>query len=94
MNWRVTVSSPKPRIDLVHEISVDTIINKGTRPAYFPELGGFTPTPVLNRYGMLPGYHFTGPAIIEERESTTVIAPNARCHIDAHWNLVVEVTEP
>ncbi|HET7469410.1 MAG TPA: hydantoinase/oxoprolinase family protein, partial [Gemmatimonadales bacterium] len=48
---------------------------KGHRRAYFPEAGGFVETPVYDRYALTPGATFEGPAIVEERESTTVIPP-------------------
>jgi len=92
LNWRVTVSGPKPNVKLLVDGFENENAVKGTRQAYFPELGGFTGVPVLNRYGMPPGYRFTGPAIVEERESTAVIGPGASCRIDQDWNLVVEPT--
>jgi N-methylhydantoinase A len=64
---------------------------KGERLAYFPESEGFTPTPIYDRYQLSPGATFTGPAIVEERESTVIVGPRAQCHIDEHYNLVVEV---
>ena len=91
LNWRVTVSGPRPHVELLVEATGTAAPEKGERNAYFPELGGFAPTPVLDRYGLKPGYSFIGPAIVEERESTTVIAPNARCRVDERWNLVVEL---
>jgi len=91
MNWRVTVTGPKPRVELLVEGIGDVAPVKGERSVYFPELGGFTKAPVLNRYGLQRGYRFVGPAIVEERESTAVIVPDARCHIDDQWNLVVEL---
>ena len=41
---------------------------KGKRPAYFPESGQHIPTTVYDRYRLVPGQAFGGPAIIEERE--------------------------
>ena len=38
-----------------------------------------------------PGAVFTGPAIVEERESTTVIGAGARASIDGLGNLTVEI---
>jgi len=43
--------------------------------AHFPELGGFVATPVYDRYGCRPGDELTGPAIVEERESTVSLRP-------------------
>jgi N-methylhydantoinase A/oxoprolinase/acetone carboxylase beta subunit len=47
-------------------------------------------TPVYDRYGLQPGAAFAGPAIIEERESTTIIGPGARVRVDASRGLVAE----
>jgi N-methylhydantoinase A/oxoprolinase/acetone carboxylase beta subunit len=38
---------------------------------------------------LAPGTEFDGPAIVEERESTTVVGPGARVEIDAARNLLV-----
>ena len=93
MNWRVLVTGPKADIRLAVE---DPNTNGGSlikrhRKAYFPELGGFADVPVYDRYAMPRGYRFYGAAVVEERESTTVLGPDADCHIDEQWNLVVEL---
>ncbi|MCY4453080.1 MAG: hydantoinase/oxoprolinase family protein [Immundisolibacterales bacterium] len=64
-------------------------VRKGTRPAYFPEHGRATPTPVFDRYALRPGDGFPGPAIVEERESTAVVGPGGRFEIDGRGNLVM-----
>jgi len=56
---------------------------------YFPEWDEHRPTPVYDRYGLAPGATLDGPAIIEERESTTVIGPEARIEVDSARNLSV-----
>ncbi|HWN13032.1 MAG TPA: hypothetical protein VNU02_04175, partial [Candidatus Dormibacteraeota bacterium] len=56
----------------------------------FPEAGGYVETPVYDRYRLDPGARLSGPAIVEERESTTVIGPGALISVDAHRNLVAE----
>ena len=98
-NWRVVSSGPKPdlRLNVTNstansngsKIASDAI--KGSRQAYFPETDGFTQTDVYDRYRMNPGMNFTGPAIIEERESTFILGPNSHAHIDEHYNLVVRL---
>ena len=40
---------------------------KDARPVYFPQLREFRPTTVYDRYALLPGAAFDGPAIVEER---------------------------
>jgi N-methylhydantoinase A len=64
---------------------------KGQRQAYFPESGGFTDVDVYDRYGLLPGAEFHGPAIVEERESTVVVVPGAVARVDQHGSLIVEL---
>ena len=64
---------------------------KGRRSAYFEEAGGFVETPVYDRYALAPGDEFTGPAIVEERESTAVIGPGGRCRVDDGLALIVEM---
>src|SRR4029079_3933980 len=63
---------------------------KKRRPAYFAEAAGYVVTPVYDRYRLIPGARFDGPAIIEERESTTVIGPGARVVVDARLTLIAE----
>jgi N-methylhydantoinase A/oxoprolinase/acetone carboxylase beta subunit len=44
---------------------------------------------VYDRYLLGRGAAFEGPAIIEERESTTVVGPGARIDVDPARNLSV-----
>ncbi|HCF87452.1 MAG TPA: methylhydantoinase [Ktedonobacter sp.] len=92
INWRVTASGPTPevRIQLPRaEHTAAQEARKGNRKVYFP--GGFRAVPVYDRYHLLPGMSFTGPAIVEERESTVIVGPDSRFRIDEQWNLVVEL---
>ncbi len=64
---------------------------KGQRPAYFPEHGGYLPTPVYDRYRLSPGHAFAGPAIIEERESTLIVGPKGRFEVAASGSIIVTI---
>jgi len=96
LNWRVVVSGPVPDITVsgakpgAPASGAAKPIPKATRKAYFPEARGYVDTPVYDRYALTPGSRFTGPAIIEERESTTVVAPGARVSVDARLTLILE----
>jgi N-methylhydantoinase A len=46
--------------------------------------GGLVDTPVLPRSSLHPGKSLTGPAIIEERETTIVILPGWQASVDRH----------
>src|SRR5437667_683591 len=63
---------------------------KGRRRAYFAESGDFVETAVYDRYALTTGMTLTGPAIVEERESTAVIGPGGRARVDAGLALIVE----
>jgi N-methylhydantoinase A len=67
---------------------------KGRRRAYFPEAGGWIDCPVYDRYHLAAGMQIAGPAIVEERESTSVLPPGTVASIDEHANLVVTVEHP
>ena len=48
-------------------------------------------TPVYDRYRLGPGAAFDGPAIVEERESTTIVGPDAAVSVDEFRNLHVRL---
>jgi N-methylhydantoinase A len=61
-----------------------------TRPVYF---GGWRDTPIYRRDSLLPGMMLSGPAIVEQPDTTTVIEPGMRARADAYGNLLVEVAQ-
>jgi len=93
LNWRLAVSGPAPEVTMsavATEASPTTDPIKSKRPAFFPEPAGYVETPVYDRYRLTAGMRFGGPAIIEERESTTVIGPFARISVDERLNVLAE----
>jgi N-methylhydantoinase A len=93
LNWRLVVSGPAPEVTMsavATEASPTTDPIKSKRPAFFPEPAGYVETPVYDRYRLTAGMRFEGPAIIEERESTTVIGPFARISVDERLNVLAE----
>jgi N-methylhydantoinase A len=95
INWRVVASGPLPNIEfrLPMGASAQKSAFKGSRQAYFPELGGFVETPVYDRYALAAGETFNGPAIVEERESTLIVNPRGRAKVDEHLNVIVEFAD-
>jgi N-methylhydantoinase A len=91
VNWRVVSSGPRPAFALSRapESGAGGTV-KGRRPVWFPAAGGFVETDVHDRYAMRPGTPVAGPAIVEERESTFVIPPGARCAVASDGSLLVE----
>ena len=92
MSWRLAASAPVPDIALNfggQPVGQGEPL-KGTRPVYFPETG-FADCPVWDRYALAPGASFEGPAVVEERESTTVIGPGGKVTVDDYRNLICEL---
>jgi N-methylhydantoinase A len=97
VSWRVRVAGPRPAFPIRAARGGDQSTTgaadpiKGGRAAYFPEAGGFVETPVYDRYLLRSGTSLSGPAIIEERESTLVVGPGGRAGVDEFLNVVVEL---
>jgi N-methylhydantoinase A len=61
----------------------------GRRSVFFG--GKFRPTPTYARAALAVGNRITGPALIEEHASTTVLGPGDRLEVDSHGNLLIAV---
>ena len=62
-----------------------------TKDVYFHSVGGFAPTQVYARNKLRRGNEVSGPALIEEHASTTVISPGDKLTVDAFGNLVIAI---
>ncbi|MCC7284411.1 MAG: hydantoinase/oxoprolinase family protein [Acetobacteraceae bacterium] len=62
----------------------------GERRTWLPELGGEAAVPVYDRDRLLAGNRFTGPAIIEQMDATTLVLPGMTARIDQLHNLILE----
>jgi N-methylhydantoinase A len=47
--------------------------------------------PVLRRSALSPSLCIAGPAVIEEKTSTTVLYPGQRATVDAYLNIEIEI---
>jgi N-methylhydantoinase A len=90
LNWRLTVSGPLPQLLLQTPTRHDGPVHpKKERQVYFPA-GGFRATPVYDRYTLPVGARLPGPAIIEERECTVVVAPGFIAEVDDFANVILQ----
>jgi 5-oxoprolinase (ATP-hydrolysing) len=91
LTWRVLVAAPQPKLSVGREAPASNRAPalKGRRRAYFD--GSFHDTPVYDRYALRPGKQIDGPAIVEEREATTVIPPDDRLVVDDALNLRITI---
>src|SRR5881409_3949112 len=91
VTWKLSAAGGSPHIALAKAAAgAADARRKATRRAYFPEARGYTDTPVYDRYALAAGTSLTGPAIVEERESTTVLPPGVTATVDEYANLIAE----
>jgi N-methylhydantoinase A len=64
---------------------------RGTRRVYFAEADGYVETPIYDRATLLAGNRMTGPVLIEEYASTSVVHPGDVVEVDAFGNLVIDI---
>jgi N-methylhydantoinase A len=60
------------------------------RQVHFAEAAGFAPTPIYRRERLRWGHRIAGPAIVEQMDSTTVIAPGQHAAVDERGNLLID----
>ncbi|HMJ96168.1 MAG TPA: hydantoinase/oxoprolinase family protein [Thermoleophilaceae bacterium] len=90
MTWRLRASGPE-RIGYPRTSSRETATEPaGLRPAYFPDQG-FVDVPVYEQARLAPGFRIAGPAVIEQRESTTVLGPSDGLEVTDDLGLAISV---
>lgn len=97
VDWYLVAAVPATAnvldFEKMHRPSSQSNVAEGTRDVYMPEASGYTKCPVYNRYQLSPGVRIKGPAIVEERESTTVILPGDTATISASGSLVIAIKQ-
>ncbi|MFC4766195.1 hydantoinase/oxoprolinase family protein [Effusibacillus consociatus] len=63
------------------------------REVYFEESGGFVLTPVYDRSKLPAEAEFTGPAIVEQLDSTVVVPPGVQAKADRFLNIIMTITK-
>ncbi len=62
----------------------------GERKVYFGKEHGVLTTQVYNRDLFEPGHQITGPAIVEQLDTTTVIQPEQEAAVDEYRNIIIK----
>ncbi|MBI2204491.1 MAG: hydantoinase/oxoprolinase family protein [Candidatus Rokubacteria bacterium] len=88
VTWKLSAVAGAPRVALPKAAAGTGDPIKGRRRAYFPEMRSYIDCPVYDRYVLGAGMKVSGPAIVEERESTTVLPPGVTATVDEYANLV------
>jgi len=93
VNLRVEGLGRIPRIDL------PVMAGRGSgapapaarRRVYLDRAAGFAEAPVYRRAGLLPGHAIPGPAIVTQRDTTTVVLPGQQATVDRFGILHIAV---
>jgi len=94
LSWRLACVAPGGDIRIGGKagsaVGSAAVARRGMREAVF-EGAGRLPCDVYDRYALSSGASFSGPALVEERESTCCIGPGAKVSIDSFLNLVIDL---
>jgi N-methylhydantoinase A len=94
LNWRGAVRADSPALTLRSATSLGShglhAAMRGTRKVYLPEQHGYVEVPVYNHDLLPSGAEFRGPAIVEQKESTTVVIPGSHARVDDQLNLIIQ----
>jgi N-methylhydantoinase A len=64
---------------------------RSTRRVFFERAGGFVDTPVYRRADLPAGTTLTGPAVIEQLDTTTIIPTRVKASIDDYLNIILDM---
>jgi N-methylhydantoinase A len=92
VTWRVAAFAAAPAVSLAATASGGAAAPKGTRAVRFRRGGEPVATPVYDRGGLPAGTELVGPALLEERETTTVLRPGWTAVVTADGSVIAERT--
>jgi N-methylhydantoinase A len=89
INVRTTVEGKRARGTRHHNgaTSAQAPVAHAKRSVHF---GQWIETPIYRRADLKPGMTLSGPAIIEQSDTTTVVEPRMAVRVDRFDNLIVE----
>jgi N-methylhydantoinase A len=67
------------------------VARTGTRRAWFPEAGGYVEASVLDRQALAALGQISGPAVIEDPDSTAVILPGDVARVSQAGHIIIDV---
>jgi N-methylhydantoinase A len=93
VNFRIDSLAALPKLRLpecppADGSSPDRAIS-GRRAVCFDGTEWWSETPVYSRPKLRAGDRFSGPAIVEQADTTTVVIPGQQAEIDSHGNLIL-----
>lgn len=90
LTWRVSVATLSPPAERMATLTAHTVATPhGHREVLDPGLGEVRRHALHHRTALRPGDRLSGPALIIEDETTTVVSPSFDAHIDGHGYIVM-----
>jgi N-methylhydantoinase A len=92
VTFRVQAVGSVARADIVRSVPRGSKLSDAVvarRAVYLPEAGDHVDCPVYDRALLDVGHRLTGPAIIEQMDSTTLLLPSDTCEVDEMRNLII-----
>src|SRR5699024_9043640 len=91
--FRIEAVGIVPKPELPKEEPVGTLIEalREYRNAYFEETGGFINTPIYHRPSVPVGSIISGPAVVEQLDSTVIIPPDFVAEVDNYKNIIISL---
>lgn len=93
IDWNVSATGITACSATFQSVAADRAVYRtaGTRRVYFPETGGFTECPTYDRSQLACGQTITGPAVIQEKETATILLPGDEATVSKHGNILIDV---
>jgi len=94
VTWRLSAYADAQAVEPTAVVGTTQGTPKGTRAVRFSRSSDAVDTPVYPRSALGVGQTIVGPAIVEERETTTVIRPNWTVTVAFDGSLIAEWSAP
>jgi N-methylhydantoinase A len=83
---RRTTNDQRPSMSMTDRSSAGSPAPRSTQPIYF---GEWIATPIVAREDLVPGHSVTGPALVTQEDSTTLVTPGWAGRVDGGLNIVL-----
>ena len=95
VDWSLvaTIQEKRTKTSIYNSLLSGKPREKTVRQVWFPEVDGFVETAIIDRRSISAQDIVTGPAVIEDPDSTTLILPGDKVRIHEQGHLVIEVTQ-
>jgi N-methylhydantoinase A len=90
LTCRALGASPSPRLDAAY-LAAGPPPRRRTQKAWFAEAGGWVDAAVVDRWSLEPGTALTGPALIPQIDSATLVLPGQSATVLPDGSLRMEV---